>query len=156
VADTVSPAVRSRMMSGIRSSSTGPERLMGSWLHASGFRYRRNVATLPGKPDLVFPRYRAVILVNGCFWHGHRCHLFRWPATHAEFWKEKIGRNRRRDRRVQSELVDAGWRVLVVWECGLRAVTEVGAERLSRRISAWLRKGPRRLEIPRQPRRHSA
>lgn len=89
-------------------------------LHALGLRYRLHAKDLPGKPDLVFSARRAVIFVQGCFWHGHDCALFRWPATRPEFWQAKLGGNIARDRRVRGQLLDRGWRVLDVWECTLK------------------------------------
>src|SRR3546814_8720017 len=84
-------------MAAIKGSHTKPELLIRKALHAAGLRYRLHVKDLPGKPDLVFPRHRAVVFVNGCFWHRHDCHLFKWPATRQDFWREKIGRNVRSD-----------------------------------------------------------
>lgn len=118
--DIVDPAMRSRMMAGIRGRNTKPEILIRSLLHRQGFRFRLHARNLPGKPDMVFPRYRAVIFVHGCFWHGHDCPLFKWPSTRPEFWREKIGRNQNNDNRTRTALITAGWRVGVVWECAIR------------------------------------
>lgn len=108
------------MMAGIGPKDTRPEMQIRRGLHALGYRYRLHVARLPGRPDLVFPRHRAVILVHGCFWHGHACHLFRWPGTRPEFWKAKITGNIIRDRKTRGALRVSGWRVLEIWECALR------------------------------------
>jgi len=108
------------MMAGIGQSDTKPEMLLRRGLHAMGYRYRLHVRGLPGRPDLVFSARRAVIFVNGCFWHGHDCHLFRWPGTRIDFWREKISSNVRRDRAVRAKLRETGWRVCEVWECQLR------------------------------------
>jgi DNA mismatch endonuclease (patch repair protein) len=116
------------MMSGIRSTDTRPEMLIRRGLHALGYRYRLHDRTLPGRPDLVFPKRGAVIFVNGCFWHGHGCRLFRWPATREEFWRTKITGNASRDRRVRQQLDALGWRVLDVWECSLRGAGRLDAE----------------------------
>ena len=113
------------MMAGIGPRNTRPEMQIRRGLHALGYRYRLHVRDLAGRPDLVFPARRAVIFVNGCFWHGHACHLFRWPGTRPEFWRTKIGGNIRRDREARERLLADGWRVLDVWECALR-----GRERL--------------------------
>ena len=118
--DVVSPQVRSRMMSGIRGKNTRPELLIRRRLHRLGYRYRLHSSKLPGKPDLVFPRYRAVIFVNGCFWHGHDCHLFKWPSSRAEWWRAKITRTRATDAASRKALAQAGWRILDVWECALK------------------------------------
>lgn len=94
--------------------------LLRKGLHARGLRYRLHPNDVPGKPDLVFPHYKAAILIHGCFWHGHECHLFKWPSTRAHFWRTKLEANKRRDGRALAELHAAGWRALVVWECTLR------------------------------------
>lgn len=115
--DIVSPEVRSRMMSGIRAKNTRPELVLRRALHALGFRYRLHVRNLPGKPDLVFPRYRAIIQVHGCFWHRHGCSKTTNPASNSEFWQMKFARNVDRDREVECRLRELGWRVGIVWEC---------------------------------------
>ena len=107
-ADSVTPDVRSRMMAGIRGKNTKPELAMRSALHRRGFRFRLHCKELPGKPDLVFRKFRAVIFVHGCFWHGHGCHLFKWPKTRSEFWQQKIHSNIDRDRRQRLALISAG------------------------------------------------
>lgn len=118
--DVLSPEQRSLNMSRIRGRDTKPELLLRRGLHAAGLRFRLHRRGLPGRPDLVFPRYRAVILVHGCFWHGHQCPMFRMPATRPEFWAAKIGGNRARDQRNLEDLTAARWRVLTVWECSLK------------------------------------
>ena len=120
LADIVTSAVRSRMMASIGPTNTKPEMIIRLGLHGLGWRYRLHVKNLPGKPDLVFPARRALILVQGCFWHGHDCALFRWPATREEFWRNKLTGNVARDRRVREQLLELGWRVLEVWECTLK------------------------------------
>lgn len=118
--DVVDRQTRSRMMSGIRGKDTKPELLVRKGLFNRGFRYRLHDKRLPGKPDLVFPKYSAVIFVHGCFWHGHDCHLFKWPTSRKEFWYRKIMRNREVDHRSLEALQQSGWRILVVWECALK------------------------------------
>lgn len=118
--DVLTPAQRQKNMKSIRARGTKPERILGRGLHARGFRYRLNVPRLPGTPDLVFPRYHAVIFAHGCFWHGHNCCRFRIPATRRDFWLNKIEANRARDERNISTLLSKGWRVMLVWECALR------------------------------------
>lgn len=108
------------MMAGIRSTDTKPEMMLRKGLHALGWRYRLHARGLPGKPDLVFPARKAVIFANGCFWHGHDCHLFKWPRSREEFWSAKIAGNIARDRRNRDQLLAAGWRVADVWECVLK------------------------------------
>lgn len=139
--DVVSSEKRSQMMSGIRSKDTRPEMIVRRALHARGFRYRLHVKDLPGKPDLVFPRYRSVVMVHGCFWHGHDCHLFKVPGTRTEFWLGKIGRNRERDAEVRTALHALGWRVLEVWECELRTAKKADYLPVVERIAAWLCSG---------------
>ena len=104
----------------IRAKNTKPELEIRHALHARGIRYRIHVNGLPGKPDIVLPKYRATIFVNGCFWHGHSCPLFRLPKTRREFWESKIDRNRERDKEAQSALASMGWRCLTIWECAIR------------------------------------
>lgn len=136
--DVVDRVTRSRMMAGIRGRNTKPEILIRSLLHRQGFRFRIHGCGLRGKPDIVFPGLRAVIFVHGCFWHGHNCSLFKWPATRPEFWRTKIGRNQENDARVVDALLADGWRVGVVWECAIRGRDrDVG--KVIFRLSEWLR-----------------
>ena len=114
----MTPEQRHRCMSRIRARDTKPELVVRRWLWHQGFRYRLYVKSLPGRPDIVMRKWRTVIFVNGCFWHGHDCQQ-RQPVTNARFWREKIDRNRRRDARNQELLQAAGWNVIVVWECQL-------------------------------------
>jgi DNA mismatch endonuclease (patch repair protein) len=118
--DVLTKEQRRLNMSRIRGRDTKPELLLRKGLHARGYRFRVNVTGLPGRPDIVFPKYGAVIQVNGCFWHGHDCHLFKMPASRQEFWAEKISANRTRDKLTDRVLLDRGWRVLTVWECSLK------------------------------------
>jgi len=139
MADIVSRDVRSRMMSSIRSQNTGPEMIVRKGLFAAGFRYRLHVRNLPGKPDLVFPKHRAVIFVHGCFWHGHDgCHLFRLPAIRQDFWQEKIEKNISRDRKNAFALSESSWRLATVWECALRGKTRLGRQAVIELLSGWL------------------
>lgn len=146
--DVVDKATRSRMMSGIRAKDTRQEVLIRSALHKKGFRFRKNVNSLPGRPDIVLPRYKAVIMVNGCFWHGHDCHLFRWPSTRPDFWRNKISSNRLRDGRNLENLNMAGWRTLVIWECTLRGSSSVGLYQLIEAVARWIQFGVSNAEIP--------
>lgn len=136
MADVVSKQVRSRMMSGIRCKNTKPELIIRRGLHARGFRFRLHDKRLPGNPDIVFPKHKAVILVHGCFWHGHECHLFKWPKSREEFWRSKIEGNRDRDIRVRDELITAGYRVRLVWECEIRSLRS--SSTLIDELAAWL------------------
>ena len=136
--DVVSPKTRSQMMSGIQGKNTKPEVKIRKVLHRKGFRYRLHVKSLPGKPDLVFPKYNAVIQINGCFWHGHNCHLFKWPSTRPEFWRNKITGNIERDKKNVFELERLGWRVLTIWECAVKGRYRKPYETLIEQISNWL------------------
>ena len=134
-------------MAGIRGAHTRPEMLLRRGLFAEGFRYRLHTKGLPGKPDLVFPRYEAVLFAHGCFWHGHDCRLFRMPASRREFWEAKIARNRVVDARNEAALREAGWRCGVVWECALKGKTRLPYPDVIARCSAWLRSRKSSLEI---------
>lgn len=135
------------MMSGIRGKNTKPELLIRRALHARGFRYRLHAPRVPGKPDMVFPRYRAVILTHGCFWHGHDCPLFKLPGTRRDFWQTKIRRNQARDAEVAQALRDAGWRRLTVWECAMRGPGRLSFASLIDAIANWLTGSSPELEI---------
>jgi len=147
MADTVSPETRSRMMSGIRGKNTKPEMILRRGLHALGFRFRLHDKRLPGKPDLVFPKYRAVIFAHGCFWHGHDCHLFKWPSSRPEFWLAKINRNREVDARSETLLAQEGWRECIVWECAMKGRTRLPLTDLIAQCALWLRTDLPRMEI---------
>lgn len=139
-------ATRSRMMAGIRGRNTRPEMRLRGALHALGLRYRLHARKLPGRPDLVFPRFRAVVFVHGCFWHRHAgCRLTTTPATNAVFWQTKFDGNVERDARNVAALKAAGWRVAVVWECCLRgkSVAYVAAT-----VRDWLHSDQDTVELP--------
>jgi DNA mismatch endonuclease (patch repair protein) len=147
MADTVPAHVRSRMMSGIRGKDTQPEMLVRRALHAAGFRYRLHERTLPGKPDMVFPKYSAVVFIHGCFWHGHDCHLFRMPSTRTEFWQAKIAGNVARDSLAVTRLREIGWRVATVWECALKGREKLHINDIATTLAVWLRGDLTELEI---------
>lgn len=137
MADVVSPAVRSRMMSGIRGKGTKPEIVVRKALFAAGYRFRLHRKDLPGSPDIVMPGRKVAIFAHGCFWHMHAgCGNAKLPATRPEFWKAKLRGNVERDRRATEALRSMGWRVLTVWECGTRD-REVVAK-LSTTLSKWI------------------
>lgn len=136
--DVLTAEQRKFNMSRIKGRDTKPELLIRRALHAKGFRYRLHVPDLPGRPDLVFPKFRAVILIHGCFWHGHACKLFRWPATRPDFWKGKISRNLERDHIAEQRLHELGWRTFVVWECMLRGADKLDFEELIDQCSCFL------------------
>lgn len=119
--DKHSKEVRSYNMSQIRSTNSKPEIIVRKYLFSKGMRYRKNVKTLPGKPDIVLPKYKTIVFVNGCFWHGHKnCKYFVMPKSNIEFWNEKISKNISRDEEIRQKLSAAGWNVIVVWECELK------------------------------------
>lgn len=135
MADVVDKATRSRMMSGIKGKNTKPEMVVRQGLHRAGYRFRLHARGLPGKPDLILPKWRAAIFVHGCFWHRHPgCRFATTPATRPDFWSEKFRQNVLRDQRNQAALRDQGWRVATVWECDLRLGTEIVDK-----LAVWLR-----------------
>lgn len=126
-------------MAGIRGKDTKPELLLRHGLHALGFRYRLHVRNLPGKPDLVFPGRRAALFAHGCFWHGHDCHLFVWPKSRENWWKDKIERNKAADARAQAALASEGWRVGIVWECAFKGRGRKPLQTVIHNCATWLR-----------------
>ncbi len=121
MADIKTPEERSRNMAAIRSNDTKPEMLVRRYLHAHGFRYGLHNKNLSGKPDIVLRKYKTVIFIHGCFWHGHEnCKYYRLPKSNVEFWQSKVDGNRARDERVEKELQSKGWRVVIIWECELK------------------------------------
>lgn len=138
MADVHSPESRSKNMRAIRAKNTNPELILRKLLFARGLRFRLHVNALPGKPDIVLPKYRVAILVHGCFWHGHNCYLFKLPKTRREFWEAKIMQNKQRDTRDSDALIQAGWSVLCVWECALKGRLKWDANELADRISTWI------------------
>lgn len=146
--DVHDQATRSRNMAAIKGKNTRPELWLRHRLHKLGFRYRLNVCSLPGKPDLVFPRYKAVIFVHGCFWHMHHCPLFRLPSTRTQWWEIKLSKNRQRDLAEQDKLRELGWRVLLVWECAIKDCRKFPEAELLIQISEWLKSDSCYTEIP--------
>lgn len=153
--DIVSKATRSRMMSGIKGKDTRPELLIRSQLHCRGYRFRLHRADLPGKPDITLPSKRAVIFVNGCFWHGHACKYFKWPQTRRAFWRKKINGNKQRDSRSVDELNSCNWRVLTIWECALkpRQTSSEAQEEFINKVILWIESGTRNKSLPVRPKR---
>jgi len=119
--DTRDKAARSYNMSRIRSKDTKPELAVRKYLFSQGFRYRLHVKDLPGKPDIVLPKYKTIIFVNGCFWHGHKdCKYYRLPKSRVDFWENKVNYNRQNDEKKRKKLEELGWKVIVVWGCEVR------------------------------------
>nr|WP_315587347.1 very short patch repair endonuclease [Sphingomonas psychrotolerans] len=135
------------MMAGIKGKNTNPELLLRKGLHARGFRFRLHDRALPGTPDIILPRYRAVIFAHGCFWHGHDCHLFKWPKTREEFWRAKIARNQELDAKAEATLAKTDWRYAVIWECALKGRTRLSIEDILASCADWIRSEVPRLEI---------
>lgn len=145
--DVVSAVKRAEMMAGIKGSNTRAELMIRKGLHRLGFRYQLHRKDLPGKPDMVFPKHHAVIFVNGCFWHAHDCHLFKWPSTRKDFWREKIEANKVRDQKNFVKCVEKGWKVLVIWECALKGKTRRKPEEVLQTAANWLLYDPLNAEI---------
>lgn len=122
MADIFNTKKRSEIMSNISGKETKPEKSVRSFLFSQGFRFRKNLNTLPGKPDIVLTKYKTIILIHGCFWHGHSCKRASIPKSNTEFWTEKIQSNKERDKKVKTELEKLGWKVLTVWDCELKNI----------------------------------
>lgn len=147
MADRHSSSARSHNMRAVKSKNTKPELMIRHALHALGFRYALHRKDLPGKPDLVFPKYQAVIFINGCFWHGHDCSAFSWPKTREEFWREKISTNMVRDLINCRDLHDLGWRVATIWECSLKGKSKPDFEGVISTASTWLKSDKSELQV---------
>lgn len=134
-------------MSGIRGKNTKPEIMIRKGLHAAGFRYRLHDRKLPGHPDIVLPRWNAVVFTHGCFWHGHDCHLFKWPKSRPDFWRVKINGNVARDKVAVAQLEIQGWRIATIWECALKGRTKPDFADVMLRLIAWIKSEEQTLEI---------
>lgn len=126
-------------MAAVRSRDTKPELIIRRALHAAGLRYRLNVRDLPGRPDIVLPRHKAIIFVHGCFWHRHECDLFRWPESRTEFWRKKLEANAARDNNAAQALGEAGWRQAIIWECALKGRKKLDFRDTMQRLIDWIR-----------------
>ena len=147
MADVHTSGQRSRNMAAIKGKNTKPELIIRKELHRLGFRYRIHYSALPGKPDLVFPKYKAIIQVNGCFWHRHGCHLFKWPSNNREFWRDKIEQNCVRDAKNLEGYQLRGWRTLVVWECALKGKSRLPINTVIQEIVKWIQSDTQYLEL---------
>jgi DNA mismatch endonuclease (patch repair protein) len=134
-------------MSAIKNKDTTPEVIIRKALFKKGFRYRKNVKDLPGKPDILLPKYKAAIFVNGCFWHMHQCHLFKTPSTRREWWEKKLLKTKEKDRKNTNNLINNGWRVLIIWECSLKGKHKINHSDLISRITEWLKSQTSYTEI---------
>jgi DNA mismatch endonuclease, patch repair protein len=141
--DTVDTKTRSKIMASVGQKNTGAEMILRRLLHKAGLRYRLHDRKLPGSPDLVFPRYAAVVFVHGCYWHAHDCYRGTKPKSRQQFWKEKFEANKRRDAMNVKLLTSKGWRVLTIWECALKGKTALPQGALVQQVEKWLREqGP--------------
>lgn len=150
--DVLTAEQRQRNMSSIRGKDTKPEMLIRRGLHVRGLRYRLHDRKLPGRPDLVFPKYHTAVFVHGCFWHAHGCALSRLPATRRDFWQQKLEGNAARDHKAIATLQADGWRVLVIWECALRGPARQKEATVLDRAAKFIRAtASQRLEIAASP-----
>lgn len=146
MSDVHSPEVRSKNMGAIRYRDTKPEVIIRRLLHQSGYRYRLNVKTILGKPDIVLKRLSSLIFIHGCFWHQHNCHLFKWPQTRKAFWKDKILKNVDNDKK-NRERLEKDWKIAVIWECAIKGKTKLPLESLSTTLKCWLESTDKTLNI---------
>lgn len=149
VPDRFDQETRRRIMRSVRNRNTKPERIVRSALHRAGFRFRLHRADLPGTPDIVLPKYRTVVFVHGCLWHGHACPRGKLPAKNHDFWADKVARNRARDAAAQKALGDLGWRVVVVWSCQVSSAERLGST--TRELIALITAPPQTGEIAAEP-----
>jgi DNA mismatch endonuclease, patch repair protein len=145
--DTVDSQTRSKIMASVGQKDTGAEILLRTALHRVGLRYRLHDRALPGSPDLVLPRFRAVVFVHGCYWHRHGCYRSTVPKSRREFWTDKFDANRLRDERSVNSLLEKGWRVLTVWECALKGKTALSAAIVAEAVKVWLETSSRTGDI---------
>jgi DNA mismatch endonuclease (patch repair protein) len=145
--DTVDKRTRSKIMASVGQKDTGAEIVLRSALHTAGLRYRLHDRSLPGSPDLVFPRFRAVVFIHGCYWHAHGCYRSTVPKSSRAFWENKFAANKARDHKKAQALLADGWRVLNVWECALKGKTASKPDSVARAVRRWLRSSEVRGEI---------
>ncbi len=135
-------------MQAIKNKNTKPELVVRKLLHNRGFRYRLHGSKLPGKPDIVLTKYKAIVFIHGCFWHGHDdCHLFKLPKTRAEFWCKKINSNITRDQSDIKLLIEGGWRILIVWECAIKGKQKLCDEDVAERLEEWVISGHKSMSL---------
>lgn len=131
------------MMAGIKGKNTQPELIIRRSLFRKGFRYKLHDKNLPGKPDLVFHKFNSVVFIHGCFWHGHNCHLFKWPSTRPDFWRKKIYGNREVDKRNYRQLKKGQWYILTIWECAIKGKKKKPLNKIIASITKWIETGKR-------------
>lgn len=149
--DVLTKEQRYLNMSNIKGRDTKPEILIRRGLHARGLRFRLNVKTLPGSPDLVFPRHRVAVFIHGCFWHGHDCPMFHLPETRREFWYRKIVATKVRDAKAEEELFNMGWRVLTIWECSTRGKMRLPRQSLLDRCADFIYSDEKKFTLQGEP-----
>lgn len=147
MADVLTSEQRQLNMSRIKGADTKPELLVRKQLFSEGFRYRLHCSELPGKPDIVLPKYRCVVFINGCFWHGHECELFKIPKTRTEFWVEKITKNKQRDTQALEKLQLSDWRICLVWECALKGKRKLQEDEITKMLSEFILSNREHLDI---------
>ena len=147
MADVHEPETRSYNMSRISGKDTKPEMMVRKALHRLGFRYTLHKKSLPGKPDLYFRKYNAVIEINGCFWHGHDCHLFQTPKSNKDYWLPKIEKNRERDKRNAEKIMKMGIKYLVIWECALKGKKALDLKKVIYKTDKWLKSNKEFMQI---------
>ncbi len=145
--DVHSPAIRRKNMQAIRAKNTTPEKRIRKLLYRLGYRFRLHHKKLPSKPDIVLAKYNAVILIHGCFWHGHDCHLFKVPKTRTDFWMQKITNNRLRDQRQVKALEELGYRVMIVWECAIKGRFKISEDTLELALAEWINENKKSSEL---------
>lgn len=146
--DVLTPEQRRKCMSSVQRKDTSPELVLRSIIHKSGLRYRLHRKNLPGTPDIVFPRFKAVLFVHGCYWHSHGCYKSTVPKSRQEFWKKKFDANKERDVRNVEALLKLGWRVMTVWECALKGKKSLPDSDISDLIKTWLLSSEQVSELP--------
>lgn len=145
--DKLTPQKRSENMGKIRSVNTKPELLVRKYLYSKGFRYRLHSCELPGKPDIVLPKYKAVVQINGCFWHNHECKFMRIPLSNSDYWENKLKRNCDRDTHNNNLLEELGWRILIVWECAIKYASKDSLQKTLEGIESWINSDSKRGDI---------
>lgn len=145
--DIFNKEARCQIMSAVRAKNTKPELIARKLIHSMGFRFRLHRKDLPGCPDIVLPKHRKVIIVNGCFWHCHNCDLFKWPKSNVEFWKDKLTKNRKRDKLNIQALIAGGWQVVILWECAIKGKSRLPIDQLGEKLQKAILEQSSLIEI---------
>lgn len=147
MADKITSTQRSKMMSAVKGKNTKPEIVIRKILYSAGYRYRLHVKNVSGNPDIVIKKLKTAIFINGCFWHGHDCHLFTIPKTRSDFWKQKIDSNTKRDKGNLEKLLNDGWKIIIVWGCSMKGKMKIDNIRLSQLLLEALMGADKIVEI---------